>query len=78
MDRRRQQHVLLVAAGGRDLRLRGQRVVAAEGRREGDVVPVRLQAQVTEVGTLLVEAVPTTPQKPDERWKIELSVRENV
>ncbi len=47
----------------------------AEGRREGDVVPVRLRASVTEIGTLLLEAVPTAPQKPDERWKIELSVR---
>ncbi len=47
----------------------------AEGRREGDVVPVHLEARVTEVGTLLLEAVPTRPQKPDERWKIELGVR---
>ena len=47
----------------------------AEGRREGDVVPVRLRASVTEVGTLLLEAVPTWPNKPDERWKIELGVR---
>jgi hypothetical protein len=47
----------------------------AEGRREGDVVPVYLEAKVTEVGTLLLEAVPTQPQKADERWKIELSVR---
>ncbi len=47
----------------------------AEGRREGDVVPVRLRASVTEVGTLLLEAAPTSPQKADERWKIELSVR---
>ena len=47
----------------------------AEGRREGDVVPVRLEARVTEVGTLLLEAVPVQPQKPEERWKIELGVR---
>src|SRR4051812_14529473 len=47
----------------------------AEGRREGDVVPVRLRASVTEVGTLLLEAIPLAPQKADERWKIELSVR---
>lgn len=47
----------------------------ADGRRPGDVVPVRLAASVTEVGTLLLEAVPTSPAKPDERWKIELSVR---
>jgi hypothetical protein len=48
----------------------------AEGRREGDVVPVRLRAEVTEVGTLLLEAVPTHAQRPDEKWNIELSVRE--
>jgi hypothetical protein len=47
----------------------------AEGRREGDVVPVQLRASVSEVGTLLLEAVPSAPQKADERWKIELSVR---
>ena len=47
----------------------------AEGRREGDVVPVRLDASITEVGTLLLEAVPREPQKANERWRIELSVR---
>jgi hypothetical protein len=47
----------------------------AEGRRDGDVVPVRLRASVTAIGTLLVEAIPITPRKDDERWKIELSVR---
>jgi len=36
----------------------------AEGRREGDVVPVRLHASVTEVGTLMLEAVATNPRKP--------------
>jgi hypothetical protein len=48
----------------------------AEGRTEGDTVPVKLRASVTAVGTLLVEAIPLEPQKPDERWKVELSVRE--
>ena len=47
----------------------------ADGRMDGDVVPVRLEASVTEVGTLLVEAVPLEPQKPGERWKVELGVR---
>jgi molecular chaperone DnaK (HSP70) len=47
----------------------------AEGRNEGDVVPVRLRSSITEVGTLLLEAVPLTPKKKDERWKVELSVR---
>ncbi len=47
----------------------------ADGRREGDVVPVRLRSQVTEVGTLLLEAEPIQPLKQDERWRVELSVR---
>jgi hypothetical protein len=47
----------------------------AEGRSEGDVVAVRLESQVTAIGTLLLEAVPLNPRAPDERWKIELSVR---
>ena len=47
----------------------------AEGRSQGDVVPVRLRSSVTEVGTLLLEAVPLQPKKKDERWKVELSVR---
>jgi len=49
----------------------------AEGRAKGDVVPVTLRSSVTEVGTLLLEAVPLQPKKPDERWKVELSVRGN-
>lgn len=48
----------------------------AEGRSEGDAVPVRVRASVTAIGTLLLEAIPLEPQKPDERWKVELSVRE--
>ena len=49
----------------------------AEGRAKGDVVPVTLRSSVTEVGTLLLEAVPLQPKKKDERWKVELSVRGN-
>ncbi|MBZ0120038.1 MAG: Hsp70 family protein [Sandaracinaceae bacterium] len=44
----------------------------AEGRVSGDVVPVRLRAGVTEVGTLRLEAV---PRAGGERWKVELDVR---
>jgi hypothetical protein len=51
-------------------------VLPADGRADGEVVPVRLRASVTEVGTLLIEALPIRPKKPDERWKVELSVRE--
>ncbi len=47
----------------------------AKDRREGDVVPVRLRASVTEVGTLLLEALPREPKADGERWKIELNVR---
>jgi len=48
-----------------------------EGRRAGDVVPVSLHAEITEVGTLLLETIPKKPLKQDERWKVELSVRQN-
>lgn len=47
----------------------------AEGRSEGDVVPVTLRSTVTEIGTLLLEAVPLEPKAEGERWKVELSVR---
>jgi Hsp70 protein len=47
----------------------------ADGRSEGDVVPVRLRSQVTEIGTLLLEAEPVRPLREGERWRIELSVR---
>jgi Hsp70 protein len=43
-----------------------------EGRRAGDVVPVRLHARVTEAGTLQIEALPLTGS---ERWKVEYEVR---
>ena len=36
---------------------------------------VGLRSHVTEVGTLLLEAEPLDPLKPDERWRVELSVR---
>ena len=47
----------------------------AEGRNDGDLVPVSLRASITEVGTLLLEAVPDEPLEDGERWKVELSVR---
>jgi hypothetical protein len=50
-------------------------VLPSDGRTEGEVVPVKLHASVTEVGTLLLEAIPTQPRKTNERWRIELSVR---
>ena len=50
-------------------------VLPAEGRADGEVVPVRLRATVTAIGTLLIEALPLAPKKPDEKWKVELSVR---
>jgi hypothetical protein len=50
----------------------------AEGREEGDVVPVRLTSRVTPVGTLELEAVPLEPLTPGERFALELSVRESA
>ncbi|MFO0658412.1 MAG: hypothetical protein U0165_01065 [Polyangiaceae bacterium] len=50
----------------------------AEGRSPGQMVPIRLDASVTEVGTLLLEAVPENELTKGERWKIELSVRGDV
>ena len=52
----------------------------AEGRAPGDVVPVTIRSTITEVGTLLLEAIPTddvaASRGRSEHWKIELSVRE--
>ena len=45
----------------------------AEGKTPGEVVPVQLHAAVTEVGTLRLEAVPRSGEKP---WKVEFNVRE--
>jgi hypothetical protein len=47
----------------------------ADGRAVGDVVPVTLRSSITEIGTLLLEAVPLEPKKKDERWRVELTVR---
>ncbi len=47
----------------------------AVGRAPGDVVPVRLRAHVTAIGTLKLEAVPLAPREPDEAFEVELSVR---
>jgi len=44
----------------------------AEGRAPGEVVAVRLQARVTETGTIELEALPVGGH---ERWKVELDVR---
>jgi hypothetical protein len=49
------------------------------GRREGDVVPVRLEARVTEVGTLELAARPSrvsnTASAEEPRWKVSLEIR---
>jgi hypothetical protein len=44
-----------------------------EGHQPGEVVPVRLAARVTEVGTLQLEAV---ARDSGERWKVEFEVRQ--
>lgn len=50
--------------------------LAAAERKAGDVVPVYLRSSITEVGTLLLEAIPFQATKEDERWKVEFGVRE--
>jgi Hsp70 protein len=45
------------------------------GRAAGEVVAVQLQASMTAIGTLRLEAIARSPITPDERWQIELSVR---
>jgi hypothetical protein len=47
----------------------------AAGRAAGDIAAVQLQASITAVGTLKLEAIARAPLVPDERWQIELSVR---
>jgi molecular chaperone DnaK (HSP70) len=47
----------------------------AEGHPPGEIVTVRLQAGVTEVGTLELEAV---SQESGARWKVELDTREGA
>ncbi|MBL4608012.1 MAG: Hsp70 family protein [Pseudomonadales bacterium] len=49
--------------------------LSAEGKKPGEVVAVHLQAGVTEVGTLRLEAVSPESGK---RWKVEFSVREEA
>ena len=50
----------------------------AKGRHAGAVVEVRLRSHVTEIGTLELEAVPTKALQADERFKVELSLRNNA
>jgi hypothetical protein len=45
------------------------------GRTAGEVVAVRLQATVTEVGVLELDAV---PREGAERWKLSLDVRHDA
>ena len=45
----------------------------ADDRPAGDIVPVRLGARVTEVGTLVLEA---RPREGERRWNVELSLRD--
>ena len=44
----------------------------SERHARGEVVPVRLGARVTEIGTLVLEA---HPRSGSERWRVELSLR---
>ena len=49
--------------------------LAAEQHRPGEIVNVQLQAAVTEVGTLQLEAVSKTS---GERWRVELDTRDST
>lgn len=49
-----------------------QATLPLEDRRPGEVVPVRLAARVTELGTLCLEAI---PRDGSQRWKVEFDVR---
>ncbi len=51
-----------------------QATLPIEGRTRGEVVPVHLAVTVTEVGTLRLEAMPVNG---DERWHVELDVRDS-
>jgi len=61
-----------------------QATLPAEGRQAGEVVPVRLIARVSEVGTLKLEAIAisntsensATGNSKPERWHIEFDVRD--
>ena len=46
----------------------------AEDLAPGDVVPVRIGAAITEVGTLELHAIPRGAER---RWKVELEVRDH-
>ncbi|MGB5834527.1 MAG: Hsp70 family protein [Thiohalocapsa sp.] len=45
----------------------------ADGRKKGEVVPVRLQASVSEVGTLDLTAIPLTGDQQE--WKVSFNTR---
>lgn len=49
--------------------------LTAGARAQGEIVPVRLESKVTEIGTLDLEAVPIEARVEGERWRVELNVR---
>lgn len=51
-----------------------QATLPLENRRPGELVPVRLAARVTELGTLCLEAI---PRDSTDRWRVEFDVRDN-
>ncbi len=50
-----------------------QTTLLAQDRKKGEVVGVRLQATVTEVGTLELTAIPVA--RPDEQWNVAFNTR---
>jgi len=49
-----------------------QATLLPEGYQKGEVVPVRLAARVSEIGTLCLEAI---PREGEQRWQVEFDVR---
>ena len=65
----------LIEDWGDDLEEMSPLEVTLPGEPESDtVVPVTLEIRVTEIGTLELWCV--SAERPDDRWKLELNIRE--
>jgi hypothetical protein len=65
----------LIEDWGDDLEEMSPLEVTLPGEPESDtVVPVTLESRVTEIGTLELWCV--SAERPDDRWKLELNIRE--
>ena len=52
-----------------------QTLLTAENHKKGEVVPVHLQAAVSEVGTLELTAIPIGAKDPESQWKVSFNTR---